>query len=178
MIPDFNMPFEVITDASDFALGAILIQQGKQVAYESRILNRAEMNNHTTDKEMLAVVHALKIWRCYLEGTNFKVLTDHQPLVHFPAQPDLSRRQVRWSEFLQQFDLKWDFLPGVQNPADSLSRLGDPKNDTKLSMIGMVFSKIGTKSKFNMIGSSIASPKSIHNKRFYKQLLSGAREIG
>jgi hypothetical protein len=73
MIPDFNPPIEVITDASDFALGAILIQQGKHVAYESRILNSAERNYHTTNKEMLAVVHSLKIWRCFLEGTNFKV---------------------------------------------------------------------------------------------------------
>ena len=62
MIPDFNKPFQVITYASDYALGAILIQ-GKPVEYESRILNSEERNYHTTDKEMLAVVHALKIWR-------------------------------------------------------------------------------------------------------------------
>jgi hypothetical protein len=148
------------------------------VAYESRILNSAERNYHTTDKKMLGVVHALKIWRCYLEGTNFKVLTDHQPLVHFPTQPILSRRQVRWSEFIQQFDLKWEFVPGVDKPADSLSRLGDPSKETKLNMIGMVFSKFGTPSKFRMIGSSTPAYNSIHNKRFHKQLLSGAREIG
>jgi hypothetical protein len=178
MIPDFNLPFEVITDASDYALGALLIQQGKHVAYESRILNSAERNYHTTDKEMLAIVHALKIWHCYLEGTSFKVLTDHQPLIHFPTQPILSRRQVRWSDFLQQFDLKWEFLPGVDNPAHSLSRLGNLEKESKLNMIGMVFSKIGTASKFGMIGSSISKYNSIHNKRFHKQLLSGAREVG
>ena len=99
MIPDCNKPFQVITDASDYALGAILIQEGPPVAYDSRILKSAERNYHTTDKEMLVVVHALKIWRCYLEGTSFTVLTDHQPLVHFPTQPILSRRQVRWSEY-------------------------------------------------------------------------------
>ena len=121
-IPDFNVPFEVITDASDFALGAILIQEGRPVAYESRVLNGTERNYHTTDKEMLAVVHALKVWRCYLEGTNFKVLTDHQPLVFFPTQPLLSKRQVRWSEFLSQFAMKWEFIPGVDNPADPISR--------------------------------------------------------
>jgi hypothetical protein len=67
MIPDFNLPFEVIIDASDYALGEILIQQGKPVACESRILNSAERNYHTPEKEMLLVVHALKIWRCYVE---------------------------------------------------------------------------------------------------------------
>ena len=69
-------------------------------------------------------------------------------------------------------------MPGVDNPADSLSRLGDPSKETKLNMIGMVFSKIGTTSKFRMIGSSIHAYNSIHNKRFHKQLLSGAREVG
>ena len=50
-MPDFTKPFEVITDASDFALGAILLQDGKAVAYESRVLNGAERNYHTTDRE-------------------------------------------------------------------------------------------------------------------------------
>ncbi len=145
------------------------------MAYESRILNSAERNYHTTDKEMLAVVHALKIWRCYVEGTTFKVFTDHQPLIHSPTQSILSGRQVRWSEFLQQFDLKWEFLPGVDNPAESLSRFGNPETVTILSMIGMVFSKIGTTTKLGMIGSSIPKYNSIHNKRFHKQLLFGAR---
>ena len=72
-MPDFTKSFEVITDASDFALGAILLQEGKAVAYESRVLNGAERNYHTTDRELLAVLHALEVWRCYLEGSTFKV---------------------------------------------------------------------------------------------------------
>ena len=52
VMPDFTKPFEVITDASDFALGAILLQEGKAVACESRVLNGAERNNHTTDREL------------------------------------------------------------------------------------------------------------------------------
>jgi hypothetical protein len=69
-------------------------------------------------------------------------------------------------------------MPGVDNPSNSRSRLGDPRKETKLNVIGMVFSKIGTASKFRMIGSSIPKYNSIHNKRFHKQLLLGAREIG
>ncbi len=53
---DFSKPFEVITDASEFALGAILLQDGKAVAYDSRALNGAEKNYHTTDRELLAVI--------------------------------------------------------------------------------------------------------------------------
>jgi hypothetical protein len=71
-IPDFNVPFKTFTDASDFALGAILNQEERPVAYKSRVLNGTERNYHTTDEEMLAVVHALKVWRCYLKETNLK----------------------------------------------------------------------------------------------------------
>ena len=77
-----------------------------------------------------------------VEGTNFKVLPDHQHLIHFPTQPIIFSRQLMWSEFLQQFDLKWEFLPGVDNPAVSLSRLGIPEKETKLNMIGMVFPRL------------------------------------
>jgi hypothetical protein len=80
-------------------------------------------NNKKTDRELLAVIHALKVWRCYLEGSTFKVLTDHNPLCHLPTQPLLSRRQARWSEFIQQFRFGWEYKPGKYNPADSLSRL-------------------------------------------------------
>ncbi len=86
-MPDFTKVFEVITDASDFALGEILLQEGKAVAYESRVLNGAERNYHTTERELLAVIHALKVWRCYLEGSTFKVLPDQYPLCHLPTQP-------------------------------------------------------------------------------------------
>ena len=68
------------------------------------------------------MVHALKIWRCYLEGTKFVVVTDHKPNTFLGTQPHLSRRQVGWSEFLQQFDFEWQYRPGRVNVADHLSR--------------------------------------------------------
>ena len=120
-LPDFGQPFQVITDASDYALGAILVQNGRPIAYESRRMIPAERNYHTTDKELLAVVHALDTWRCYLEGSTFKVLTDHNPLVFLKTQPILSRRQTRWSEKLSGYDFEWEYKPGEENPADALS---------------------------------------------------------
>jgi hypothetical protein len=66
-----------------FALGGIFLQEDHAIAYESRILNSAERNYHTTDIEFLAVIHALKTWRCYLEGSTFTVPTDHHPLIFF-----------------------------------------------------------------------------------------------
>ena len=66
-MPELGKEFEVVTDASDYALGAVLIQDGRPVAYESRKLIPAEINYSATEKEMLASIHALKVWRCYLE---------------------------------------------------------------------------------------------------------------
>jgi hypothetical protein len=106
-IPDFSKPFHLITHASDFALGGIIVQEEYAIAYESRILNSAKRNYHTTDKELLAVVHALEVWRCYLEVSTFTVLTDHNPLTFFPTKPLMSHRQARWSDYLGSFAMKW-----------------------------------------------------------------------
>jgi hypothetical protein len=129
-LPDFTKPFKVITDASDFAMGAILLQEGRPLAFESQKLTPAEQNYHTTDKELLAVKKALELWRCYLEGSEFVVVTDHNPLVHLQTQPHLSRRQARWLEFFQSFNFTWEYKPGVGNPADPLSRLADPGDES------------------------------------------------
>ena len=121
--PDERKPYEVVTDASDYGLGAVLVQEGRPVAFESRKLNSAELNYTVTEKEMLAVVHALRVWRCYLEGAEFTVFTDHVSNTFFQTQPNLSRRQARWSEFIQRFGVfKWEYLKGERNVADALSR--------------------------------------------------------
>jgi hypothetical protein len=75
---DVDKPYEVVTDASTDGIGAVLqLQDNRPIAFESRKLNDAEQNYHTTEQEMLAVVHALKMWQCYLEGATFTVVTDH-----------------------------------------------------------------------------------------------------
>jgi len=121
--PDSSLPYEVVTDASDLGLGAVLLQEGHPIAFESRKLNSAELNYTVTEKEMLGVVHALKVWRCYLEGADFTVYTDHVSNTFFQTQPNLSRRQARWSEFLQRFGpFTWEYRKGTRNVADALSR--------------------------------------------------------
>lgn len=129
LTPDFSLPFHVYTDASQFAIGATLLQdQGnglQPVAYESRKLNPAERRYAVHEQEMLAVVHALRTWRCYLEGTKFKVNSDNLSLKYLATQPHLTGRQARWMEFLQQYDVTIEHKAGKDNLADPLSRRPD-----------------------------------------------------
>lgn len=122
-VPDVSRPFEVICDASGIGLGAVLMQDGQPVAFESRKFNPAERNYAPIEQELLGVIHALGTWRCYLEGGGpFVVVTDHKPNTFFQSQPRLSPRQVRWMEFLSRFHFTWQYRPGHTNVADPLSR--------------------------------------------------------
>ena len=76
-LPDFELPFEVHTDASDKAIGGVLVQEGHPVTFESRKLNDAEQRYSKNEKEMVVVVHCLQVWRVYLLGTRFVVRTDN-----------------------------------------------------------------------------------------------------
>lgn len=85
--PRMEKPFEVETDASDFAIGGVLLQDGHPVAYESRKLKGAERRYSTHEKELLAVVHYLRTWRHYLLGAPLVVRTDNRAVCHFMTQP-------------------------------------------------------------------------------------------
>jgi len=125
----------VAADASGFAIGAALFQtdrhgNSRPVAFTSRKLQPAERNYPTHEQELLAVVHALKTWRYYLDGTHFIVYTDHATLRHFPTQPKLTRRQARWMELLQEYDFDFKYLKGTDNIVpDALSRRPDYKEE-------------------------------------------------
>jgi hypothetical protein len=124
-IPDPDKSYTVVTDASIKGLGAVLLQDDQPIAFESRKLNPAEQNYGTGEQELLGVVHALKVWRCYLEGCKgITVITDHKPNTFQNRELILSRRQARWMEFLQRFGtINWVYKPGATNCADPLSRI-------------------------------------------------------
>ncbi len=138
-VPDRQLIVE--TDASDYAIAAILSIQGDDglihpVAFRSRTLGPAELNYDTHDKELLAIFDAFKAWRHYLEGagTPIDVVTDHKNLEYFATSKVLTRRQVRWSEYLCHFNMVIRFRPGKlgQKP-DLLTRQWDvyPKEGDK-----------------------------------------------
>jgi transposase InsO family protein len=122
--PDYSQPFrvEVVSDASLDGLGAVLLQQGRPVAFMSKKLSAAERNYTTGEQELLAVVQALREWRCYLEGQPFVVKTDHKPLTFLQGVPTLNRRQARWLEYMARFNFTWEHCRGILNVADALSR--------------------------------------------------------
>ena len=122
--PNPELPYEIISDASITGCGAILVQEDRPVAYFSSKFSSAERNYTTGEQELLGLVKALQHWRCYCEGcVGLTLVTDHNPLTFFSAQPTLSRRMARWSEFLSRFHFEIKYSPGASNPADSLSRL-------------------------------------------------------
>ncbi len=121
-LPDFDKDFEVICDASKHTLGAILVQDGRPIAFESRKLTPAEVNYDTTERELVAVMHALNIWRCYLDGKKTRIISDHEPLKYLQTKSSLNPRQIRWSQFLERFNYEWEFRAGRLNAADPMSR--------------------------------------------------------
>ncbi|RVW78246.1 Retrovirus-related Pol polyprotein from transposon 412 [Vitis vinifera] len=126
--PNWELPFEVMCDSSDYAIGAVLGQRedGKPyvIYYASKSLNDAQKNYTTTEKELLAVVYALDKFRAYLIGSSIVVFTDHSALKYLLTKQDAKARLIRWILLLQEFNLQIRDKKGVENVvADHLSRL-------------------------------------------------------
>ncbi|KAH9750077.1 Endonuclease [Citrus sinensis] len=137
-LPDHTKPFEVQTDASDFAIGGVLMQEGHPIAFESRKLNDTERRYTVQEKEMTTIIHCLRVWRHYLLGSHFTIMTDNVATSYFQTQKKLSPKQARWQDFLAEFDYRLEYKPGKANVvADALSRkaelatlsMSQPKSD-------------------------------------------------
>ena len=106
--PDFQKDFNLTTDASNFAIGAVLSQgpigSDKPIAYASRTLNDSELKFSVIEKELLAIVWATKYFRPYLFGRKFTIITDHKPLQWLVSLKEPNSRLVRWRLRLEEFD--------------------------------------------------------------------------
>jgi hypothetical protein len=126
--PDWSLPFELMCDASDYAIGAVLGQRKDKkphvIYYASRTLNSAQINYTTTEKELLAIVFALDKFCSYLIGSPVVCFTDHAALKYLFTKKDAKAHLIRWILLLQEFNLIIKDKKGVENVvADHLSRL-------------------------------------------------------
>lgn len=126
--PDFNKPFKILTDASDFACGATLTQSydglDMPITYISRSFKKGEKNKPPIEKELLAVHFAITQFRPYVYGRHFTVQSDHKPLVYLYSLKNPSSRLSRIRLDLEEYDYDIQYIKGKDNVvADALSRI-------------------------------------------------------
>ncbi|CDJ67830.1 hypothetical protein ENH_00042440 [Eimeria necatrix] len=127
-IPDTTKPFELYTDASGYAVGAVLEQAGQPIGFLSQAMTPTQQKYSIYDQELLALVSALDKWAHLLRPAKVTAHTDHQALTYLQqlkASKPLRGRTARWLDFLAEFPgLTITYLPGARNQvADALSRL-------------------------------------------------------
>ena len=146
-LPNFDTPFWVVCDASDYAIGCALLQHDgdgneRVISYQSRALKAAEKNYPVHDKELLAMKYALVKFRVYLLGSRpFVIYTDHASLRTATQSPHLSQRMARWLSFFAEYNFTVAYKPGRENIlADALSRRPDydPKEMDQIMGISVV----------------------------------------
>jgi hypothetical protein len=126
-LPDPSKQYVLRTDASDEGIGAVLMQEheGKlfPVSYASKKLSKTEKNYSTIEKECLGIIWGIRKFEPYLQGVKFVLQTDHRPLTHMNSAKFANSRVMRWTMYLQNFDMRVESVKGQDNiGADFLSR--------------------------------------------------------
>nr|GEY23403.1 reverse transcriptase domain-containing protein [Tanacetum cinerariifolium] len=140
VVPDWNLPFELMCDASDYAIGTVLGQRKSKhfqpIHYASKTMTEAQIHYTTTEKEMLVVVYAFEKFWPYLVLSKSIVYTDHSALKYLLNKQDAKPRLLRWVLFLQEFDITILDKKGSENlAADHLSRLENPHQDEAFEIL-------------------------------------------
>ena len=123
-LPDFSLIFIVEADACSTGVGAVLSQQGRPVAFFSKALSIQHQALSVYEKEMLAILIAVKKWNAYLLGRHFQIKTDHHSLKFLLNQPTHTPAQQKWVVKIIGYDYKIVYCKGSSNVvADTLSLL-------------------------------------------------------
>ena len=123
VLPDFRKTFQVKCDASRYAIGAVLSQEDRPVAYYSKKLDEAKMKYSTYDKEFYAIIQALKKWRHYLIPKEFVLYSDNHALQFISQQEKPNQKHAKWVEYMQNFMFVIKHISGTTNKVvDALSR--------------------------------------------------------
>ncbi|GJU03262.1 ty3-gypsy retrotransposon protein [Tanacetum coccineum] len=126
-LPDFTQPFDVTTDASGQAIGAVLSQSDRPINFFSKKLCARMQEASTYIRELYAITEAIKKWRQYLLGRKFRVFTDQHSLKHLLTQRVQTPDQHKWITKLLGYDFEIHYKPGKDNRvADALSRVDTP----------------------------------------------------
>ena len=142
---DRSKEFEIMCNASDYVMGAVLGQRTdktfRAIYYDNKNFNDAQENYSTIEKEMLAIVFACEKFRPYILGSHVIVHTDHAAIKYLMAKKDAKPRLIRWVSLPQEFDLEIKDKKGSDNViADHLSRLEKPSEDKRGTEIKENFS--------------------------------------
>jgi hypothetical protein len=123
VLPDFQKTFQVKCDVSGYAVGGVLSQDDRPVAYYSEKLEDAKLKYSTYDKEFYAVIQALKKWRHYLIPKEFVLYSDNHALQFVSQQEKLNQKHAKWVEYMENFTFVIKHISGTANKvADALSR--------------------------------------------------------
>jgi hypothetical protein len=134
--PDFSKPFIIECDASGLGIGAILMQDGHPIDFQSRKLNQTECLQSTYNKEMLAIMHALTKWSQYLLESKFLISTNNNSLRYLLQQKTLSTKQQKWIEKIVMFDMEILHKRGKDNiVVDALSRKDEETQVFAISIV-------------------------------------------
>nr|GEV45170.1 reverse transcriptase domain-containing protein [Tanacetum cinerariifolium] len=194
VVPDWNLPFELMCDASDYVIGKVLGQRKTKhfqpIHYASKMMTEAQIHYTTTEKEMLAVVYVFEKFQPYLVLSKSIVYTDHSALKYLLNKQDAKQWLLRWVLLLQEFDITILDKKGSENlAADHLSRLENPHQDVlenkdinenfPLETLGSLtshstswFADIANFHAGNFIKKGLTSQQ---KKKFFKDLLKSSK---